>query len=71
MINALDDDRIEVIFDEPVAAAGPARCLYSGEVCPAAVLSSSATAADGSIIQYTTFIQVASKRLKKMKCIFI
>ncbi len=34
-INALDDDRIEVIFDEPVAAVTPGQSavFYSGEVC--------------------------------------
>ncbi len=42
-INALDDDRIEVIFDEPVAAVTPGQSavFYSGEVCPVAALSSS------------------------------
>ncbi|KNB28898.1 hypothetical protein ACH57_27425 [Salmonella enterica subsp. enterica serovar Typhimurium] len=34
-INALNDDRIEVIFDEPVAAVTPGQSavFYSGEVC--------------------------------------
>ncbi|MGS9272936.1 aminomethyltransferase beta-barrel domain-containing protein, partial [Salmonella enterica subsp. enterica serovar Infantis] len=34
-INALDDDRIEDLFDEPVASVTPGQSdvLYSGEVC--------------------------------------
>lgn len=34
-MKALDDDRIEVIFDEPVAAVTPGQSavFYSGEVC--------------------------------------
>ncbi len=34
-VKALDDDRIEVIFDEPVAAVTPGQSavFYNGEVC--------------------------------------
>ncbi len=64
-INALDDDRIEVIFDEPVAAVTPGQsAVFTAAKSARRRHYRAATAADGLIIQYTTPFKSPQSGLK-------